>query len=1817
MRIFFSCLLVFMVELTNAQTSIFPGFICNHEPSPQTNTLSSGSLSSNGDAITPKGELHVLVLFISFDDNTNTIFDYRSPNNPNAQLYWAPNDLPNWAKGESNDLFDKTTATIGQKKNLSNWFSIMSKGTFNVTGEVFPEMIILPASARTGNSQQLALNQIINNPAYANYPWSNFDRRSRKGGSWGEDNSSSPPDGWLDYVFVVYREQGVTTGFAGVSFNASVNPKVALGATATSFNLNDPLDNMRGYFLHELAHHTHMTAHYNGANDVRSDGTFFTNSHGWGFMGSYLPQFETANAWERWWLGWHNPIEVTGDVTLWLRDYMLQGDAVRIPLPGSPDDELWLEYHSRVLRTSANHPSDFDQKPVFGNPPGTQPGPGLYGYVTKGKNNKSIPVNNDQTNFIRHLHKEGNKDFKYVRDASLPSYAPSRYAYWVENDNPMSGYSKYQGILYDYDEDGLIQKSFSDGNASVSQSSEQFLVINSNGQLINRHSSTQRSISSSSLANVEVLGALNTGKLLAFGSGTNNIPDMNGYLINERFVLLDKNNKDVAVTALPFQANDQVFLIKKWNNKYLVLFFRALDSKRLIKRFNSDWTEDLSFTEVQYTTSGVNDYSKQFFFEFDALGNIYIVSVLFLTVNGQSVKPVVKINSAGTVDYNYSSQQIYSVSSIASIRAVHLDNAGKLLLGGRSIRINGIAYHLIRLNQNGSIDATFAHLTLPENNAFIYGITQLPGSGNYLVTGNYSAITPSTTKGLSILDNSGSVLSGWSGAGFTVDSKTIVKVHLLNQSELLFSGQFTSFNGIDYSKTRLFKTNLNGVVNTSFNFNLPDIFGNETIFHEVIDQTELFVTAMNSGPANMEYNSIYYERSSPTATSDFTLAVTGKSTDGFTIGDELGLSGIAPILPHPRYNRTEVSIEPVVLNGISVKVLSEANGMMQLQIKMNDREVRENKRWCGYMTVPPTGAINGNTLVLKSGKSILFDLSGTPSRIFKNPDTEQFGLEFSHVNPTHFVLESGSRFLLEPNSSIEATRLSQIEVAAGGEMILDQNSMVLATTKAKIIVNGTLTLKQGAMLLIDESAELIIRNGAQLVLESNSALIEIRGKLVIEENATFSITGIPGGEIGYVKFYPNAIVLANPGSKMVLGEVGNLRKVMELAPNTNLVLPTNLASFEIRHGEVKLGVASRIVSPAKATLLNSRFDLEGSTGRHLGLLLSGNHLHDLRGNWFLNAVTGLEINLNGNLNQPNLISNRFNNNQTGLLVHSGGLLVTGCYFNTNNTALVLSAMSATTQVVGGNFNENGNGIRVSGANSSPIILSGNLIQRSTSSGIGIDVIQGNVTLRSNTINRSYIGVSANGMASRVRMACNQISNASFDAVSITDHAVVDMSNQARNKILTSDYAVDLSSGTVLLQNGYNDFSFGNNTVIEGILAPTCYTFTTIVGGFQEYSFFELPADNNAFESSFQYPSLQSGSSNLPISGNVMYVNDHTCVSVGNIWVDPLTYYPVFRKSNNPNITFVSCGQASPPWWNDVYNAINLESNPSTWFVSSSLFPGVELKQAIRSALNEISTTIDQPGNDSLALEMFKQILTANYTNMNDEGRGLLATANEAMNFALSNAYSLGILPVKYGTVPEPLNDKVLTMLQTLDDLINSSDEAHTKAKYALDKVLLYRLAGHYETAIYTLLNSEANQHSNYLYWECILNAEWAYFQGNLNVDQFAAETQGCMQFFQARRANRTRPENHQIVNDLKTIANTITLSPNPTNATSILTFSTGEWNTYILVSDINGKTVHTDVVEANQSQYTLNSTSLQQGVYFVEVRAEGGVPSRIKWIVNK
>jgi hypothetical protein len=120
------------------------------------------SSSTNGYVHTPHGHIHMLVIFVGYT-NTTSADDVGTPGTP---TYWAHNDIPNWAKGNNNELFSKNIDEIGSlPKNLSSFYYTVSQGNFLVTGEVFPEQI----PVAPGQWQSAAINWIANNPDYDNY----------------------------------------------------------------------------------------------------------------------------------------------------------------------------------------------------------------------------------------------------------------------------------------------------------------------------------------------------------------------------------------------------------------------------------------------------------------------------------------------------------------------------------------------------------------------------------------------------------------------------------------------------------------------------------------------------------------------------------------------------------------------------------------------------------------------------------------------------------------------------------------------------------------------------------------------------------------------------------------------------------------------------------------------------------------------------------------------------------------------------------------------------------------------------------------------------------------------------------------------------------------------------------------------------------------------------------------------------------------------------------------------------------------------------------------------------------------------------------------------------------------------------------------------------------------------------------------------------------------------------------------------------------------------------------------------------------------
>ncbi|MEL6672556.1 MAG: hypothetical protein AAFR61_10205 [Bacteroidota bacterium] len=407
-----------------------------------------------GDVHTPKGDLHLLVIFVRYTD-ANLM--------PNSKVW--PNDdrLPNMARGSVNDLFHQNPDDLGQitdRKNISDFYYTMSGGKFRLTADIYPVQVPVKHIRQTnrnffsrqGKLNQAAINWITENDP--DFDWGKYDRRTNRP-RYKSDNSQSIPDSILDYVVIMHRAPG-STGM-GASSNLGIpgsRYRITNGHTGI-LSYADPEHNWE-YFKHEFAHNLYSAPHYLGANST--DGDKFYTQKGWGLMAAWHAPFFTTNAWENWWLGWMEPQTVTETGRYQLKDLVTSQDAIRISLPGT-EDVLWIENHQKQDK--------WDDKIFYKDASQGQPqsAAGLYCYVVAAPGFDRAkpqlnPFNRKSANLIKMYNGEGNFDFLFLKDTV--NRAP---VFMRGLNNPIAGQNAFQFMRADFDQDGKILVGMSHGNS--------------------------------------------------------------------------------------------------------------------------------------------------------------------------------------------------------------------------------------------------------------------------------------------------------------------------------------------------------------------------------------------------------------------------------------------------------------------------------------------------------------------------------------------------------------------------------------------------------------------------------------------------------------------------------------------------------------------------------------------------------------------------------------------------------------------------------------------------------------------------------------------------------------------------------------------------------------------------------------------------------------------------------------------------------------------------------------------------------------------------------------------------------------------------------------------------------------------------------------------------------------------------------------------------------------------------------------------------------------------------------------------------------
>ena len=450
-----------------------------------------------GKNFTPKGEFRIIIVFAGFtnDGNTDTIgnWPYDDGINPPGKSF--PTNVGDYFYSDYNQF-----APNNNDKTLSNYFYQMSlpNGTpLKMVADVFPERINVTADIAldtlggTGWSKynQWVLDSIATN--HPNFDWSPYDNRKNNPGN-SFDNSdvvNHPPDSIIDFMVILWRygrdcntdpnQQYVnrlcknpfsSTAVANIPHNKTFID--SLGRTYKThglcgFRTHKALHGIsRSLFLHEVAHNLYGSPHYNGANGVV--GNQFYNNFGYGMMkpGNGPHVYESANGWERWYLGW---IDITTGTNLvntkldsisdilnggvyTLRDFITTGDVIRVKLPHVTNQYLWLENHQG--KSTFDNREGWVLNGVNGNFPDAPRG--LVAYVEKmgGRGLNLTPDSTNKVNGVKYLNKNGHYDYTN-QYASIEPSAPEvwggiTYDFVRGEENSLSPHTSTSYIRNDF-----------------------------------------------------------------------------------------------------------------------------------------------------------------------------------------------------------------------------------------------------------------------------------------------------------------------------------------------------------------------------------------------------------------------------------------------------------------------------------------------------------------------------------------------------------------------------------------------------------------------------------------------------------------------------------------------------------------------------------------------------------------------------------------------------------------------------------------------------------------------------------------------------------------------------------------------------------------------------------------------------------------------------------------------------------------------------------------------------------------------------------------------------------------------------------------------------------------------------------------------------------------------------------------------------------------------------------------------------------------------------------------------------------------------
>ena len=362
-----------------------------------------------------------------------------------------------------------------------------------------------------------------------------------------------------------------------------------------------------------------------------------------------------------------------------------------------------------------------------------------------------------------------------------------------------------------------------------------------------------------------------------------------------------------------------------------------------------------------------------------------------------------------------------------------------------------------------------------------------------------------------------------------------------------------------------------------------------------------------------------------------------------------------------------------------------------------------------------------------------------------------------------------------------------------GEVYFCENS------KLEIFNNGQLIIKDSSRLVIGKGATLVIHNGAYILLDGPNAVLEIQGKIVIDDNSTLE----PHGD-GFIRFaakmgssdYNDFWDIGNNSSLVLSNYGGATIKKAEVVEN--LFIPNNLSQY-YTNAKIEIDSMKAIYSYGSIQAQYSVFTAIDTNNFYRSVSVFGQPNTRFGSCRFEYGNMGLYAAMGSGGNTIILDTCTFTKNYIGLYTMDQYISLDDCKANYNlDYGWVAASMQANCTATRCEFNNNGY------------------------SGIKFDSQTGiSLNLRSSELNDNY----QNGVEIEwgiLQANCSEFNRNSQAGIYAKDKSEINLSNNSKNSIRHNVYGILFNMAkSIRIENGYNNFS-GNQYYLLGEMMPDNY-----------------------------------------------------------------------------------------------------------------------------------------------------------------------------------------------------------------------------------------------------------------------------------------------------------------------------------------------------------------------------------------------------------